>query len=115
MKKLIEKLTDTYISVMTWIVTRSAKRKRKKAQSTWVYCACGNEMVGDFDEKEKKNPSFIRDTYIAFRNVVHYKCSKCTKESFYDFDFPAPVLLPLAKTDIIIDLYKKEYTNEPGK
>ena len=60
-------------------------------------------MVGD----EQK--SFIRDVYIQDRNVVHYKCSKCGKESFYDFDHPCPILLPFTKNDDIIEVYKRFY------
>lgn len=80
---------------------------RKSEQRTWVYCKCGNEMVGDDDGQ--KNLSFIRDVYLEERNVVHYKCSKCGMESFFDFDHPCPISLPFTEGDTIIERYKKAY------
>lgn len=86
---------------------RRSMRIRRKNQRTFVYCKCGNEMVGDDDGQ--KNLSFIRDVYVEERNVVHYKCSKCGKESFFDFDFPAPISLPLYEGDTLIEQYKVAY------
>lgn len=86
---------------------RRNMRIRRKNQRTFVYCKCGNEMVGDDDGK--KNLSFIRDVYVEERNVVHYKCSKCGKESFFDFDFPGPISLPLYEGDTLIERYKVTY------
>lgn len=53
-------------------------------------------MVGDLDEDLTKNLSFVKDAYVQTedgeRNVVHYNCSKCKKDSFFDFDIaPCPI------------------------
>jgi len=85
-----------------YLVSRS-----KQNQRTWVWCNCGNEMVGDDDGQ--KNLSFIRDVYVENRNVVHYKCSKCGNESFFDFDHPAPISLPFTENDDIIERYRLAY------
>lgn len=86
---------------------RRKERLAKKKQTTFIYCACGNEMVADMHEG--KNQSFIRDVYVNDRNVVHYNCSKCKKDSYFDLDFPAPVELPLNAEDNIIEKYQKAF------
>jgi len=93
-------------SVLLYIIAMilGAEVKAEREQTTHVYCSCKNEMVAD-------ELSFIRDVYIGDRNVVHYKCSKCGKESFWNFDFPVPISLPLYEGDDTIEKYKKQYTN----
>ena len=103
MKKLIEALKQAWHKYHV----RRSKRIRSKNQRTFVYCKCKNEMVGDDDGQ--KNLSFIRDVYIEERNVVHYKCSKCGEESFFDFDYPCPISLPFAENDDIIKRYRLVY------
>jgi len=103
MKKLIEALKTAWHKYHV----RRSKRIRSKNQRTFVYCKCKNEMVGDDDGQ--KNLSFIRDVYIDGRNVVHYKCSKCGEESFFDFDHPCPISLPFAENDDIIERYRLAY------
>jgi len=100
MKKLNEALKQAWHK---YHVSRS-KRIRSKNQRTFVYCKYGNEMVADDDGQ--KNLSFIRDVYVEERNVVHYKCSKCGTESFFDFDHPCPISLPFADNDDIIERYR---------
>ena len=84
-----------------------AKKEKVKSQGTQVFCSCGNELIADAENGIHK--SFIRDIYIGWRNVVHYKCSKCKADSYWDFDHIAPLSLPLSEDDNIIDLYKIEY------
>lgn len=105
MKKLITVLKTAWHKYHV----RRSMRIRKKNQRTFVYCKCKNEMCGDTDEEGQKNLSFIRDVYVEERNVVHYKCSKCGEESFFDFDHPCPIALPFAENDTIIERYKKAY------
>lgn len=95
MKGLIKKFSDSFAG------------NKKPIQRTFVYCKCGNEMVGDTDRQ--KNLSFIRDVYVNNRNVVHYKCSKCKIDSHFDFDFPAPLKLPLFEGDNLTEEYTKIY------
>ena len=80
---------------------------------TSVWCECGNELVSDVENG--KNASFIRDTYVDKRNVVHYKCSKCKKDNFYDFDHPAPISLPFSDNDEIIKKYKAKFKDDELK
>lgn len=47
----------------------------------------------------------MNDTYIDNRNVVHFTCDKCGKNTYYDFDFPAPIELPLFDNDDIVERY----------
>lgn len=103
MKSLIKAVKQAWHK---YLVSRS-KRIRSKNQRTWVWCKCGNEMVGDDDGK--KNLSFVRDVYVENRNVVHYKCSKCGNESFFDFDHPVPISLPFTENDDIIERYRLAY------
>lgn len=49
-----------------------------KEQRTFIYCDCGNELI--------TSNSFIKDT-----DFVYYKCSRCGKESKWDFDAPVPI------------------------
>lgn len=79
-------------------------------QRTWVWCRCGNEMVGD--TKDGKSLSFVRDVYMGDRNIVHYKCSKCGVDSYFDFDFPTPIALPLYTGDDIINRYNEFYASK---
>ena len=75
--------------------------RAKPQQSTFVYCKCGNELVADAEK------SFIADVYVIERNVVHYHCSNCGLDSYYDFDHPVPLKLPFTENDsIIADYYK---------
>lgn len=85
-----------------------ARRKAVKKQRTFVWCKCGNEMVGDHGNDDK-NRSFIRDVYVNDRNVVHYRCSKCGTDCYFDFDFPAPMPIPLWTEDTILDDYNRIY------
>lgn len=73
----------------------------KDEQRTFTYCECGNELCS--------SNSFIRDVYLKNRNVVHYKCSKCKNENFFDFDHPVPLKLPFSEEDKIVDDYRREY------
>lgn len=84
------------------IVSKETKDKAKKAvrkvkQTTFCYCECGNELIS--------NNCCVRDVYLFNRNVVHFICDKCGKNTYYDFDFPAPVELPMYEDDDIIDRY----------
>jgi len=81
------------------------KQIQSKKQRTFVYCKCGNEINREDDS------SFIRDVYIKERNVIHYKCSKCGTESFFDFDYPCPIPLPFTEKDDIIEQYRLIYYN----
>jgi lipopolysaccharide biosynthesis regulator YciM len=103
MKKIIQNIKGFFAKANV----KRSMRIRRKNQRTFVYCKCKNEMVGD--EDGQKNLSFIRDVYIEERNVVHYKCRKCGEESFFDFDYPCPISLPLAENDTIIERYRKAY------
>ena len=103
MKKFIQNIKGFFAKANV----KRSMRIRRKNQRTFVYCKCKNEMVGD--EDGQKNLSFIRDVYIEERNVVHYKCSKCGEESFFDFDHPCPISLPFAENDNIIERYRKAY------
>ena len=80
---------------------------KSNSQRTHIWCKCGNELVGDVDSQ--KHLSFIRDVYIGDRNVVHYKCSKCGKDSYFDFDYPIPIPLPFTENDDIIERYNLTY------
>lgn len=79
----------------------------KNKNNTYVWCVCGNEMVHDVENEE--NLSFIRDVYIENRNIVHYKCSKCKVDSFFDFDHPVPIKLPFSDNDNIIEQYCEKF------
>jgi hypothetical protein len=90
---------------MIKFITKLFKKKApKKKQTTHIWCKCGNELVGDAQH------SLVRDIYVNGRNVVHYKCSKCNENSYWDFDHPAPLSLPFTKEDNIIDLYYGIFT-----
>jgi hypothetical protein len=104
---MLKKLTE--IIKLLWRKYRASRVKRIKTknQKTFLYCECGNEMIGDNDGQ--KNLSFIRDAYVNERNVVHYKCSKCEAESFFDFDHICPISLPISKDDDIVEQYKLIY------
>jgi len=56
----------------------------KSKQRTFVYCPhcphCKHEMVG--------SNSLVRDVYVRGTNVVHYKCTKCSFNSYWNFDHP---------------------------
>jgi len=84
-------------------------RSIRKSQRTFVFCQCGNEMIGDISKENQESLSFVRDVYIDNRNVVHFKCSKCRKDNFFDFDHIAPICLPAFDGDDIVEKYKKEY------
>jgi hypothetical protein len=71
--------------------------KPKTTQTTFVKCSCGNELVGDAEK------SFVRDVYVDSSNVMHYKCSECGEDSYWNFDFPCPI--PAFKS--IVDEYKQ--------
>ena len=59
----------------------------KRKQTTFIYCPkCNNELI--------KNGNFIKDT-----DLVYYKCSKCRKESKWDFDAPTPILIEEEKNN----------------
>jgi len=54
-------------------------------QTCFIYCRCGNELASD----EK---AFISDEGEGGENAVKYKCSRCGKESSWNFDLlPIPV------------------------
>lgn len=70
---------------MFWFKKKTEKQKfeekqYKKGQSCFCYCDCGNELIS--------SNSFVKDT-----DFVYYKCSKCGRESKWDFDFPCPILV----------------------
>lgn len=48
-------------------------------QRTFVWCDCGNELCS--------SDSLVSDTK---EYGVHYKCSQCGEEQWYDFDAPVP-------------------------
>jgi RNase P subunit RPR2 len=63
----------------------AAKLFPQMKQNTSIYCSCGNELCS--------SDSFVSDTYDEHGdNHVLYRCTKCGKESDFNFDIaPVPV------------------------
>ena len=90
------------------------KKNKQPKQTTFCYCSCENELIAD--------NSLVRDIYIKYkkkcgqceyeRNVVHFHCKKCGQDSYFDFDFPVPISLPLDKYDDILEKYNEQYGKE---
>lgn len=75
------------------------ERLLKQGQRTFVYCpSCNNELIS--------SNSFVADT-----DYVYYKCSNCSTETKWDFDFLCPILVEV-KT--LKDTEFKKYHREVG-
>lgn len=63
-------------------ITKLFKNKQiKNEQITFCYCPiCKNELTS--------SNSFIKEDIY-----VYYKCSKCKKETKWDFDVPVPIII----------------------
>ena len=92
-KEKPEKIASSLQSIISGIKSKFDNFLHgKPEQHTQVYCKCRNELVADAEK------SFIRDVYVKILvsdaeksiikdypfefNVVHYKCSKCGKDSY---------------------------------
>lgn len=65
-------------------------------QRTFVWCSCGNELCS--------SESLVSDTW---EYGVHYKCSSCGENQWYNFDAPVPYRI---KDQIIETQNTKENT-----
>jgi len=72
--------------------------KKNNSQRTFIYCPhCKNELVS--------SNSIIRDVYVHDYNVVHYRCSECSFNSYWNLDHPAIFQVD----DETAKLYKQKY------
>ena len=94
-KKLLQKKFNptkeersNHINILYEKRITNAKKERDKAllnlYGCIIICDCGNELIS--------TNSFVDDQGTGPKNIVKYKCKKCGKELYYNFDVaPAPL------------------------
>ena len=58
-------------------------------QKTFCWCECGNELCSSFGSYQPQKFDILQP------DIEHYKCSKCGRESTWNFGTPAPVLITM--------------------